>query len=423
MNYLYYAFFASIPFLQATIVGHVYIPEILLALIASGALLSRREEPTPHHVQLLDVAVIAYAGFSLISVIVGIESLYESARHYRTMVLAPTLAYAILRYSPIPIDTLRNAFLWMMPSLVFQAGLFILYYIQHGQRPVGIEGVVTSSVTVSLLLCIASAAAFYFVRDIRKKPLALGLILVGCFFVTALFFSGGRMAMASFVLLCPLAPFVCRSSRLWRLQSICLPAVMLTILLIVIVGVRGTRTLQAEGDRKRERTIERLYSLDLYKKDIQARFAFWSAITKEAMAHPIFGAGADRFSIGDAAGVGFNLGSSHNALVSAMVVSGVPGAVLLLLLVTASYSSLRCVLLQVNTPKALGMVLWVGLTSIVFIALTNDLTGGRMFLWFTLMGIAAHYASMYHKPLKRSGKVGHLCDSLRVEPWAGRGGF
>jgi O-antigen ligase len=282
----------------------------------------------------------------------------------------------------------------MMPGLVVQAFFFLRYYIQYGKRPLNVEGVVTSSITVGILMCIAAIAAFYFQRGLKKKFLARGLTLAGCFFVAGLFISGGRMVVASFIVLGTLAPFVCRSERLWRLQSIAVPGVMVVVLLAVLVGVVGGPKLRFDTDRSKDRTVERLYNIDQYEKDLRVRFVYWSAIAKEALKNPILGSGADRYEIGKVANTGFKLGSSHNALISALVVSGIPGVFLVFAFVFGCYRFLRSVLGQRNTIRAVGMTLWVGVTCMVFVALTNDLSAGRMFFWFTLMGMSGRYASI-----------------------------
>lgn len=393
VDYFTYAFFAAIPFLQGTVLGHVYLPEIPLAVLAVLVLLGHQGRSTDG-VRLLDVAVLAYAGFSLISVILGSDSLYESARYYRGNVLAPVIGYAVLSRAALRAETLRNAFLWMMPGLLVAAVLFVRYYLAHHQRPVGIEGIVTSSITISLLFCIGATAALYFFRDIKGKARAGALLAAGTAFSIGLIFSGGRMSLASLVTLGLLAPLVAHSRRLWRFQSFGILALLAVLLAAVVVGPSGHRTIQPAADRVARNTVERLYDVDMYMNDAFVRLRFWHRIATEALKSPLLGSGADRYSIGNSAGTGFRLGSAHNALVSALIVLGVPGVLFLAAFVYGANDCLAAVVRQRGTLLRLGMTLWVAATSIVLTSLTNDLTGGRAFLWFSIMGVCRRFSSL-----------------------------
>lgn len=386
MNFVVYLLFALVPFTNMAIGGHVYLLEIPLLLclfllpFAPGKKLIK--------LTFLDVLVFIYALFSLISVAVGVESLYESARHYRLMVLTPVLIYFVVRLVPQKIENLRTDLYFMLPAIVWQVVLFIQFYITHGQRPVNVPGAV-STVTLSLLFCFGISILFFIKKKERTAINKLLALFLGALFLVALFLNATRASIIGFVFLTPLVIYIWRKIKFKKRFSYLVMFTIVLLLGLIVSNAILFKDLQIEVSREVEKSIERVYSPELYLADFRGRLFFWGVMAQKAMEHPILGTGAASHNIGFRGGTLFSLGTVHNMFVSMLITSGVPGLILLLSIIAATYSVLNKIQSDNEIVNSIGKFVLLNFSILLLVATTNDLSGGRVFLFFLLMALSA----------------------------------
>jgi len=389
MKYITYAIFLLIPFInQASVAEHILlvdIPVLMGSLLLPFSFKSRRQE-----IGVLDFLVIAYLVSNLLSVAVGIESLYESARYYRHMVLGPVLLYAVVRFSPLSLYQLRKAMFFMLPGIFFQGFLLIKYYLINHSRPVGVEGV-SSIVTLSVLFCISLFILFW--GNFKQMGVAkwvLRLILTIAFFAM-LSVTYTRAAIISFVILLPFVHIIWTKKHLRKIFGAIVLTSIVTLFVLLVAGtIISTKPIKVENQKEVQRSASRLYEKNLYAKDLGERFAFWSTQTRRALQHPILGSGASSYKIekGDLGGNKFQMASSHNILVSTLMTSGLVGICLLLLIIMTVFYSFNEFVADKNI-NSFGKILMASFTVMLMVCLTNDFTGGRILIWFLLLSLIA----------------------------------
>ena len=182
MKYLIYSLFALLPFTSVSIANAIYLIEI--PLLFSVLVLATTFHRGVVRITLLDKLVAAYAVITFLSVAVGVESFYESARHFRVCVITSLAIYVVLRFGTAGFATLERGIFFMLPGIFWQGFLLIRYYLLHGVRPVNVEGTV-STITLSLLVCVGLFCVIYGFSKNQKGllkalriPLIAGLLCV-----------------------------------------------------------------------------------------------------------------------------------------------------------------------------------------------------------------------------------------------------
>lgn len=388
MKYILYLVFFLLAFSNTSIMGHLYLVEI--PVIIGAFMLPFKKDIKSLKLNALDYVVIVYVVFSLVSVAVGLETLYESARHYRLMVLTPFLIYLVIRFGASSLEELRKAVFFIIPGTIWQGILFLQYFMLHGERPVGVEGTV-STITLSVLI---SLSLFIMVFNFPKKPkrmlniIRYGLILV---LFVMLIVSGTRAALLGVVVMLPVIAIFWEKKQRRVLVGRAMISAITGLLIIMISGSLFFSDIQLGVKDRHERgtVVNRLFDVEMYLWDISGRIAFWGRVTKHALESPIFGNGAASHKIGRSGGTTSSMGSSHNILVSALVISGVPGLLILLAMIWMIYR----VFAVVEDAKWKHCVLGksvLGIVSILLmVAITNDFSGGRIFIWLLLLALGS----------------------------------
>ena len=399
MKYILYAFFFALPFANKPIAGHIYPIEIPLLL---GLLfLPFSPNLTTTRLNALDVLMFAYAVFGLLSVVVGMHSLYESARHYRLMVLTPVLLYVFIRFCPFLVRDIQKALFFILPGAFWQGVLLLNYYLVFGERPVNVEGA-ASTITLSIIFTFSLAVLIFgfsqkpgfFVRVIRYVLIAVFLVM--------LLVSFTRAALVVFILLAPITTWIWSARKRRILLGRTVFGATLGLLFMIFTGAVIYSGQAVENERETQRSAERLLDIDLYLKDISARVAFWGRLTQSALENPILGSGADRHKIGRSGGTDFNIGSAHNILISTLITTGVIGLLIFLSVVFLVYRAFGSFPENHGEVDAIGKVLLLTLTVLLFVAFTNDFSGGRVFIWYSLLALASRL-SMEKVDLEKTG--------------------
>lgn len=389
MKYVIYAIFMTLPFANKAIFEFIYPVEIPLLFGLMVYLFDRKGRVIS--LAPLDWFAFAFAVAGLLSVIVGIDSFYESARFFRLLVLTPFLLYFIIRFGVNDIEILRKAVFFILPGSLWQGALLLKYYMMFGERPVGVEGA-ASTITLSVIFCFSLAVLLFgFIRapkGIFRLLRYLLILLLGIMLIV----SFTRASTVAFAVLAPLTAWLWRDKRRRRYVGRAAFGATLGLLVTIFSGAVLYSGQSVEGAGDIEHSVGRLFDINLYLNDFAGRVAFWGRMARVAMENPLLGSGASSFSIGLSGGTAFNLGSAHNVLISTLITTGVIGLSIFLGMVFFAY---RSFLQFVEKPEldVLGKVLILTLTCTLLVALTNDLTGGRIFIWFVLLGMTAGAAA------------------------------
>jgi O-antigen ligase len=406
-KYILYALFLAIPFANIPIAGHIYPLEIPLLLLVFSTLFSN--EKSTRSIRTLDALVLIYAIFSLVSVVAGADSLYESARHYRLLVLTPTLLYFVIRYSPQPMEVMHKGIYLMLPGIFIQGMLLANYYILYGERPVSVEGA-TSTITASLFFAIG-VGIILFAHAKPSIPILRRILkyLCICALLILLILSSTRAATIGLILLAPLTWYAWKRKHYTRLLGSAMMGFVFGMIALIITGTAifsdTSNDLSQEESREITHTTGRLLSPKLYAEDLRHRMAFWGRMGKQALENPILGSGAARAAIGTSGGTAFHLGSAHNILVTIMITSGIIGLIIFVLMIWATYHALARSPRANGTQDSLGKIILLGFSVTLLVALTNDLSGGRVFIWFALMAMATRLLTNRPIPIQKTGII------------------
>ena len=387
MKLILFLIFLFIPFGNISIGGHLYPIEIPV-YIGSISILPVLFLKAKNKLISLDYFVLFYLLWNLVSVLVGADDLYGSARYYRVTVLIPVLLYLLIRYSTVDLRNIHRFMFLVFPGLLYEALLITDFYIENLTRPLDVDiapNLVTLSVLFSLglsLLLFSVTKNLSFVWTILKY--AVAIVLLGGLIVTFT-----RAAVVSFFVLCFVIPFIWKKTSRIRIFGLAVVVLPIGLIISLIGSSFFVDPMAVAGEREIQRSMSRLWELDLYLRDIQSRVALWSRVIDWALEHPMLGRGASSFAIGSAGVERVFVGSSHNLLISALVTSGLPGVAGVLGLIASTFMVMSRAKLRTPEIDAIGQVVLLNFTLLVVVALTNDLTGGRSFLLFMLMGLAA----------------------------------
>jgi O-antigen ligase len=379
-------------FAQTAVLGHIYLFEIPTIFILFLFPLFINKKDLPFRITFLDFIVFAYALFNLVSVCIGIESLYESARYYRAMVLSPVLVYIVIRYASIEPRVIKTGFYLIAFATLVQSFFFIQYYLIYGVRPGrDVAGAISSPITISYLFCVA-CAVFFFQRETLKSRFRRILSIALSFILAmAVVVSSTRVAFLGLIFTIPIAKKVWHKLRLRKIMTTMVVGTV--FLALVVIFSTATINIEPTSKIKDEKTIrksvERLFTPDLYMKDLKGRMDFWRNTMQMALKNPVFGSGSDKYAVEHRGKTRFKLSSVHNFLLSAIIVSGFPGLLILLLMIIYTYKCLNKVYNESPMESSIGIIVMVSFTILIMISMSNDLSGGRVTLFFFLMAIAA----------------------------------
>ena len=400
---LIYFLFATIPFWHLKIGPHITVYEV-------GLLVNLMVAPFFHfqarnRFRRLDVLVLIYAFYGVVSVAVGSDNLYESARTYRYLTLGPVLLYFIIRFTPSSYEVLRRGLYFMAAGILLQALIVLQFFITFRARPTGeawelfpMSDLVASIVTFGVL-CSLGVCALIYTRDGVKAAFMKAILYGSALLIAAgMLAAVSRMVVVTFVLLFPLAGWIWATRQRRRRLAVAVHVAVGSMLLAMFSPLaweqspRGAQTTNSEQRLEEGRSLDRVINVDLYQDDAIARLTFWGNLVRSAMDDPVLGKGTASYEIGMEGRYGMYISSAHNALVSALYTSGFIGLVLLIMLIAAGYKSLSVVPADNKQRAAMGKFVMVGLTIVLFVSLTNDLTAGRGNIFMLLLALGAKLA-------------------------------
>jgi len=392
MNFLTYLLFTTIPLGQTVFLEHIYLNEIIISFIfICLPLLPKRKEN--NRILPLDVVIFLFGLSSLISVAIGSESFYESARFYRQMVLSPMLLYMLVRLIPVSMTTIVKAFYFMAGSVFFQALFYCYFYSSYGLRPIRGTGFIESPITSSLFFCIGFFVLFYCRKLIYSKMLRVVLAFCGLLFVAALIVSSTRAAVIGVIIVLVSNKLFWQTRKMRKVYYFLFMSFLFVFLGAVSFHTFSHHKISIDMNKTKEiqHSTVRLISPDTYLKDINERLSFWSSMARKVVFNrPFLGFGSSGYSIGKIKGVGFSLGSVHNFLISSLITSGLLGLILLLFLIYYTFSSFVYVDEKSDQMMVVSRLLQASFTVLILVALTNDLTGGRVNVFFFLMALSSN---------------------------------
>ncbi|GEM_PF-6310774 len=390
MKWSLYALFAVMPLTQVTVGGHVLLLEIVLLGVVFAMLMSGENSGAVKRILFLDVVIIVYAVFNLVSVGAGGDDWYVSMRYYRWNVLAPVIIYFVLRKAHITPQVMKYGLLFLTPGMLVQAAMFIHYYITYGVRPEGVEGVMYSTITLSAIFAVGTWVLLFLRTHVSGKTKYVIVMSSCAVLFAALIISFTRMAIISFVIFTPVAHRLWMNMGLRRYASYAFMIFIGAFVAVIMASSVAFEDVYIEDEKEVQTSIERVYNIDLYIKDLTGRLAFWGRMAKIAMDNPVLGTGGAGYSVGTRGGTAFHLGSVHNVLISSLIVGGVPGLVIFMLLIWGTYKCLNSIPNDTELVTSLGKILWCSYTMLILIAITNDVTGARILHMFFLMGLIAN---------------------------------
>ena len=377
------------PFTHITILGHIHIYEIVLLPLVFFLPIIIMKDVYSSKFLFLDIAVFLYFLDSIISVVVDWSDLYLAARNFRALVLSPTLLYLVIRLSFLDLKDIRRALFFLIPGILIQSAIFIYQYLLHGLRPRGIENVSSSTITLSFLFCVGILILFYFKGNIRSDRSYIIKVMAAIVLMAALLLSFTRMVIAGFILIFPLSKIIWSKYKYRNYVSSFVIIGMIVILGLISIFPNNGNHIYVKDEKQIQKSYKRLLHLELYFLDINERFTLWSTIAKKALKNSILGSGLSSYQIKQSNNAKNSLGSSHNVLISALVVGGIPGILILFLLILGTYNSFKLLPNNFELKGQLGNVLFVSFTILLLVGLTNDFSGGRIYLFFLIIALSA----------------------------------
>lgn len=399
MKYIVYAIFLTIPFAnQAIVAGHLYLVDI--PALMGMLLLPFNIKSGSYKLNILDFLVIIFLVLNMVSVVIGLDSLYESARYYRHMVLSPVLIYIVVRFSPLSVNELGKAVFCMLPGIFFQGVLLFRHYFTFFTRPIGVEAA-SSTVTLSVFFCISLFVLFW--SNWRRRGIVQWVLwaLLITAFSAMLLITFSRATIIGFILLLPITHMLWARMHLRKLfGSVVFFSICIFFVLLATGAVIFEKSIKVANQEEIKRSVGRVYETDLYLKDLNDRLLFWGAMTRVALEHPVFGSGSSSYSVSRLGVTKFQLGSSHNMLVSALLTSGLIGVCLLGWIIRSSFNLINTFIPYSDTD-ALGKILLSSFVLMLMVGLTNDLTGGRILVWFLLLSLISRIGDVTQQILRQ----------------------
>ena len=383
---LCYLFVATLGLSYLKFFGFLILYECIAALLILWVLVLFAMRSISFKVNHTDIIILAFVFFSLISVILGIDSLYTSARYYRHMILVPAIVYFLIRSLFRRIYDLDKSILLLALVASIQVVFTLALYIKTGERPRGAVGA-QSLITIGML---GAFAIFYFFENLRRvKNLnsKIFLILLLLFLYFGIYTSMTRAAILGVLIIPLIRRITFRKIIFQRFFVSFLVFANLSLIIISYVYYNPSQTHYDPNRKYRsvelEKQIDRVTNIDRYIEDFELRLKQWGYVLEVAIKQPILGHGATfyRYARG-------GVSSAHNIFVSSFMTFGIPGIAFLLILIVSTYSNIFS--LQTEDPiiKSLRNFIFACFTLMIFIGTTNDFTGGRANIFFLLMALS-----------------------------------
>lgn len=413
MNWIIYFLFVSVSMANLTIGGEIYVVELAAVLALTVILLSGIKDKSIKKLVFIDIVILAYAFFSLTSVVSGAEHLWESARYYRANILTPTLIYFAFRFLPLTPDLFKRGLYFMLPLMLIQSLLLIKSYVLIGGRQQFFEGSLTYTITLAALFVVGASVVFFLRKEDKStfKTILTAVSLV--IILLALYLTFSRTSLGGFLMLAPIATFVWQRPGLVRLSGkvVFSGLILFLILLFTSSIVYKGSGIDIQKQREMYDSSSRLFSVELFVQDITGRFKMWGRLTDQAMENPVLGGGGASYST---AKRGSHIASSHNMLISVLLVSGIPGILLFISIIMGTYKCFNKIVGQQGLVNDLGKLLWVSYTSLLMVGITGGLGGGRIFLFYALMGMISRL--LFIDRSNFSPEVTELPENIRPVP-------
>jgi hypothetical protein len=395
VNIFVYLFFATVALPNITVLDRIYLVEIAGLLLLFAIPLLPNSATQGKKILSIDIIVLIYVFFNLIPVIIGYEKLYESARYYRAGVLTPGIVYFLIRFAPFSMKTSNRGFYVLTAVTTVQALFYIYAYLIEGGRPHDVQGAITSTISLSFLFGTGICFLIYEWKAIKSINLKLIILISIILLSVALIISATRMVIIGLLFLLPFGKILFKSVQIKKIltKTIMIGLCLFLGMIIVNMTIFPPADIQFDERRKIQKSSKRVISPELYIYDIRQRMSFWSAIAGKALEKPLMGHGAASYTIGFGLGSEFHLGSSHNILISALIVQGVPGVLLLLMMIGGVFYYLNRMPVTSDETVKLGSVLYILFLLMILVGITNDFAGGRKVMFFFFMGLCGHFYS------------------------------
>lgn len=388
MKWLYYLLFAILSSATVTIAGEVLIIEVIVLFVLLGYLLQGVKPAYIKKITLLDKLVVAFAILSVFSVVAGSYNLWDSARYFRHHVLTPTLLYFSFRLLPLTPELFRKGMLFFVPIVFVQALLLIRGYLLYGGRQQFFEGSLIYTITLAAMFVFALSITLFFMKDNKSKTGLMVLVTVFVVLLAGLYFSFSRTSLGGFILLVPLSIYVWKRPALVKLSGRIVFGVVAFFMFLLTTSavVYEDSGLNREQQSEIQHSSKRLFSAEILLQDMTGRFDMWGRHMNKIMDRPLSGWGGAGYATNIN---GQHIASSHNMIISVLLVSGIPGFLLFLFMITSVYKCFHAISFKKGLVFVQGKILWVSFSALLMVGFTGGLGGGRILLMYAMMGMIA----------------------------------
>jgi O-antigen ligase len=388
-----YLFVASMPLTNIKFYGHLYLFEAFAAILLFLVLFFFATGFIKFKMNFTDYCIIAFAFFSLISVATNIDSPYIAMRHYRHMVLVPTLVYFLIRCIFVEINSTKKSNLVLVIITVFFVGSVLVYYFKTGLRPEAALGI-DSLITASMLMAFAVFYFYYHIRYMDKLLSKSLLLIILLFLIAGLVVTMTRVAIYGVIII----PLILRISLNRKyFQRIFIYTFVLGNIVVILIAYLFFNPSQTYFDPnikqktvELEREIDRITNKDSLEEDIKLRFKKWGYIINFALEKPIFGHGGTfyRYSKGGRS-------SAHNIFISSFVTNGIFGITLLFIIYISAWKNIFSVSNEDKSFKILHSFIFCSMLLTLLIGMTNDFTGERTIFFFWVIALSGNLHEYY----------------------------
>jgi len=383
-----YLLVASLPLTNIKFFGHLYLFELIAAIIFLMILVLFAIGFVKIRLNHTDYIVLAFGFFSLISVAINIDSLYESMRYYRHMVLVPILVYFLIRSIFFEVYSTQKGSLVLILVTIFLVVSMIIYYFRTGLRPEEAFGI-DSLITASMLAAFAIFFFYYHIEYFEGLLFKtfLGIILVIIFL--GLIVSMTRSAIFG-VFLIPIILRIILNKKI--LQKVFLFSFLLGVFSLIFISYfyyHPNKTNFSPRQQYRpielEREIDRITNIDSYSDDAKRRLDEWGYILSIGMKKPFLGYGGTYYHFAKG-----GQSTAHNIFISSFLTSGFLGLALLLTLYSSACLNIFSVNIIEPRVNILRKFIFASMIMMLMIGITNDFAGERAILFFFVIALSTN---------------------------------
>lgn len=362
--------------------GRFPLYEIVLLLIVAYSILMVAFKARRINFIPLDFIAIVFVFFTLIPVVLSIENFYVAARDYRHLYMVPLIAYLTLPFVFEDFHQIPNAFFCIIPGIMIGAFSLVPEFFKTGVRP-SHHNLITlgllSSWSVVLPFSVQNTSFTKF------KPL---VYITAFLMILVMAVSVSRAVFFALLFSLFLATFISKKiiyQKIFIFTFITFLMIFYSSLLLVSENFLKPKIELSDDYKKMRRSVDRLTSVEYYIDDIKDRIYLWREAFHIGLENPIFGKGAiwyRNFKY-------LNRSTPHNIFVSIFLTSGIVGTLLFTILIIVSFITIFS-FFKVEHLRLFSKFLFISLTIILIIGATNDFSGGKSLLFFTLLsGISA----------------------------------